>query len=164
MSLKPVVVIIIVSTLILFGGMWLVAKTAPTSSVESSSTAKVTTSETTYDWGTVNMENGKVEKIFPIKNDGQDTLKLFNVTTSCACTTAQLVLSDQASPLFGMHTKSSYVLDVLPGQEAELKVIFDPAFHGPNGVGPISRTITVETNDAAQKQLTFTANALVTRE
>lgn len=77
------------------------------------------------------------------------------------CTTAQLIIGDTKSPEFGMHSKSAYVMEVPGGETAELKVVFDPAFHGPNGVGPINRQITVETNDPSSPVLNFMLTAMV---
>ena len=33
---------------------------------------------------------------------------------------------------------------------------FDPAFHGPQGIGPVNRFVSVDTNDKNNSQLTFT--------
>ena len=46
------------------------------------------------------------------------------------------------------------------GQEAQIEVVFDPAAHGPAGVGPISRNVFVETTDG--KKLVFEIKAQVT--
>jgi len=62
-----------------------------------------------------------------------------------------------------MHNKSAYVFEVPPQQEAKLIVVFDPAFHGPNGVGPIDRFVTVATNDPSQPQLQFSVKGIVSR-
>lgn len=156
--------IVLITAIALLGGVFLVSKNN-SGEVASESTmsenAKSVVEETSYDWGEIGINDGNVEKIFKIKNDGTDTLKLSNVVTSCMCTTAQLSLGDKTSPTFGMHSKSSYVLDVPSGETAELKVIFDPAFHGPSGVGPINRQIKVETNDQSSPELNFMLTAMV---
>lgn len=119
--------------------------------------------ETSFSWGEIQMDSGSVEKVFEITNQGSDPLELSNVVTSCMCTTAQLSLGEITSPLFGMHGKSDYILSVPPAATAQLKVIFDPAFHGPSGVGPITRQIKVETNDPEMRELNFTLTAVVRR-
>jgi len=63
-----------------------------------------------------------------------------------------------------MHEKSSSVFEVKPGETAELLVEFDPAFHGPSGVGPITRTITMNTNDVKNPVLSFNLTANVVKK
>lgn len=125
--------------------------------------AKVEVSEINHDWGEIGIDDGNVEKVFEIKNDGTKPLALYNVYTSCMCTTAQLILDDQDSPLFGMHDKSSYVMEVPPGKSAKLKVVFDPAYHGPSGVGPITREVIVKTNASESPEINFVLTANVVR-
>ena len=136
-------------------------KLGTSASVEVNDQAKVSVTNTSYDWGEIGINDGDAEAVFEIKNDGSETVKLYNVTTSCACTSAQLLLNDKSSPLFGMHSKSGYVMEVPAGETAKLKVVFDPDFHGPNGVGAISRQITVATNDPNKAELTFWLSAVV---
>jgi len=131
--------------------------------VATNAEAKVAVAATNYDWGTIGINNGKVEAVFAIKNEGTQPLRLFNISTSCMCTTAQLTLGDKSSPLFGMHANSGYVLEVPPAQAAQLKVVFDPALHGPSGTGTINRQVKVQTNDANQPELNFMLTATVTR-
>jgi hypothetical protein len=71
------------------------------------------------------------------------------------CTTAQLKTASKSSIKFKMHEKSSSIFEVEPGETAELIVEFDPAFHGPSGVGQITRTINMSTNDVNNSTLNF---------
>jgi hypothetical protein len=129
--------------------------------VEQSAPGSVAVENTLHEWGEVPIKGGVVTASFPIKNTGENTLLLTNIATSCMCTTAKLVLGDSVSPEFGMHTKSDYALEVPPGESANLEVVFDPAFHGPSGVGPITRQVKVTTNDPSQSTLNFTLTATV---
>lgn len=150
------------SFLAIGGTVALIAKiSVPPVQVQTTRETKVTLTETNYDWGDVGINNGKIEKTFEIKNDGSQSLKLYGVKTSCACTTAQFKSPKGDSPIFGMHTKSGYIQEVAPGETIGLSVVFDPLFHGPNGLGAINRTITVNTNDPSQSQLNFTLTANV---
>lgn len=151
------------TVLFLVGGVFLITKpeTAAVDGATTSANTHAVITETSYDWGEIKLGGGNVEKTFEIKNDGPDTLSLSNVITSCMCTTATLSLDGTTSPIFGMHTKSNYVLKVPSGETAELKVVFDPAFHGPSGVGPITRRVTVATNDPESSELNFTLTAMV---
>src|SRR3989344_1000982 len=158
--MKWIIAAILLTLFIISGGSYLVVKSSP-SQLSADQSAVATITETSFDWGTIGINNGKVQKTFAIKNNGSSPLKLNNVATPCMCTTAQVVINGQSSPAFGMHVKSSWSGEVLPGQSAELIVIFDPAFHGPSGVGAITRIITVDTNDSKNPQLSFTATANV---
>lgn len=160
---KLIIGVIAISVATMVGGIFINAKVSTPQDVSFNSNAKLQVDKTSYDWGTINMQNGKVEKTFQIENTGTSDLKLYNVSTSCHCTTAQLILNGQASPLFGMNTKSPYVMVVPKSSKADLKVIFDPAFHGPSGVGAISRRILVNTNDPNNAQLSFSLTAFVER-
>ena len=158
--MKWIIAAIILTILIIGGGSYLVVKSSP-SQLSADQSAVATITETSFDWGTIGINNGKVQKTFAIKNSGSSPLKLNNVVTSCMCTTAQVVINGQSSPAFGMHAKSGWGAEVLPGQSADLVVVFDPAFHGPSGVGVITRIITVDTNDSKNSQLSFNLTANV---
>ncbi|MEK7085631.1 MAG: DUF1573 domain-containing protein [Patescibacteria group bacterium] len=100
-----------------------------------------------FDWGDVNIEGGNVDKTFKFKNDGDKDLIIKSAGTSCMCTTAEVKLPDGTlSPKFGMHEKIIWGGIVKPGEEFEVKVVFDPLAHGPDGVGPIQRTVFIETS------------------
>ncbi len=157
---KLIVSLILLTAAIIGGGSYLVVRSSP-SQLSSDQSAVATITETSFDWGTIGINNGKVQKNFTIKNNGSSPLRLNNVVTSCMCTTAQVVINGQSSPAFGMHAKSSWSGEVEPGQNADLVVVFDPAFHGPSGVGAITRIITVDTSDAKNPQLSFTLTANV---
>lgn len=162
MTERKIILIIIASTLlILFGGVYVLSTT--TTPPTTSKRVKALAVQTAFDWGTINMSNGNVEKTFAIKNTGNETLKLFNVKTSCHCTKARVKIGKEESPDFGMTGLSSWVGQVVSEQEAELTVIFDPAYHGPQGVGPINRFVSVETNDSSNPKLTFTVTGTVVK-
>lgn len=162
-KLDPFMIIIIFSTIsllviaVIFG-----SKVGSAANVKSDSQTAVEIENNKYDFGNVDFGGGVVDKSFSIKNTGSSTLKIYNVKTSCMCTTAQLKTSEFASKKFGMHEASNEVIEVKPGNTADLKVEFDPAYHGPSGLGSISRTVTMETNDPVHKKLEFylTANVV----
>ncbi|MDO8512589.1 MAG: DUF1573 domain-containing protein [bacterium] len=160
---KLIIGVIAVSVAIMVGGLFINAKVSTPQNVSFNNDAKLRVDKSVYDWGNISMQNGKVEAKFNIENTGTSDLKLYNANTSCHCTTAQLLLDGESSPLFGMNTKSPYVMVVPVGKKAELKVVFDPAFHGPNGVGAISRRVLVSTNDTNNSQLSFSLTAFVAR-
>ena len=155
MKQKTVLIVIGIITFAILGtGAWLLSR--PTGvEVEKSDQAKAEVGETNYDWGEIKINGGNTEKVFLIKNTGTGPLKLSGVSTSCMCTIAQVIIDGKESPFFAMHQKSSWVGEIPAGKEAELKIVFDPAFHGPSGVGQMIRQIVVETNDKDNPQLEF---------
>lgn len=126
-------------------------------------TAEAYVGQTDDTWGQIAYNGGKVKKNFRIKNTGVGILKLYSATTSCACTTGQLKTKKNTSPLFGMHLPMSTTFNVNPGEEVQVEMVFDPAFHGPSGIGPISRTATIRTNDPKRPTLEFTVSGVVVR-
>lgn len=117
--------------------------------------------EESYDWGEIDINGGVVNHSFIVKNEGNETLDLSNITTSCMCTTAKLIGDAEESPVYGMHSQSNYIMELAPQQSAKLYVEFDPAYHGPTGTGPITRIITIDTNDSDNKILNFTLTGTV---
>ena len=137
----------IVSLLVIVGGAVLVSKTKPRELDTGGSARAEILDEKIHDWGQIDIEGGNVEKVFRIRNNGDSDLEVTNVKTSCMCTEAQLSISGQNSPVFGMHTISGWVGSIKPGETAEVRVVFDPLFHGPQGTGPITRLVSLNTND-----------------
>lgn len=116
--------------------------------------------ETNYDFGNISMAAGNVSHSFTITNSSSSPLTLARMYTSCMCTTATLTAGGKKFGPVGMPGHDSiptigYAL--APGKEATVEVIFDPAAHGPSGVGPISRAVRIEASEGAPVELTFTA-------
>lgn len=115
-----------------------------------------------YDFGPISMAKGKVSHAYKIVNPSAEPATISKIYTSCMCTVASLTMQDgQKFGPFGMpghggpSGKISTTLE--PGQEAELEVIFDPAAHGPAGVGAIDRVAYIETATGQKLELNFTA-------
>jgi len=167
MGIKSTIVLIIATTVIILSGSIYVmnATTQSAQQVKTSSLVKAyTVDPTSYDWGTINYSGHKATKSFIIKNTGKEALQLYNIRTSCHCTKAYLTIDGQSSPEFGMDMggdASSYIGKVQPGKVAKLTVVFDQSFHGPSGIGPITRFVNVDTNDKSTPQLTFTLTGTV---
>ncbi len=123
--------------------------------MDNQGSSKIVLSPEEYDAGTVSMIDGLVKKTYQVKNDGQGDLKIDSIWTSCMCTTAHLRVGDKVSSEFGMHTKSSLWSEKIPpGEIGYLDVVFDPAFHGPEGTGFMVREIYLSTNDLNNEQVT----------
>jgi hypothetical protein len=93
-----------------------------------------------FDFGQV-PKRPDVAHVFAVQNTGQTDLQIWNLVTSCGCTTAQL---------------SSSVIP--PGQRADLTVVFDPDFHPTQG--ETVRLVWFATNDPTQPwvEVRFTAD------
>lgn len=156
--------IILITVLILGVTVYIGSQIGNTTQVSADNQVETQIDESRYDWGTIDINGGIVSKSFTIENNGSTPLKLYDVKTSCMCTTAQLKTPDASSKKFGMHEKSRNIFEVAPGEKAELLVEFDPAYHGPSGVGPISRTVTMNTNDASRPTLSFQLSANVIKQ
>ena len=119
--------------------------------------------ETSFDFGTVSMKNGKVNHVFKIKNDTDSTAVVSKLFTSCMCTTASISVNGTKKGPFGMPGHGSIPRidqELSAGDEAEVEVIFDPTAHGPAGVGKIERVVSVEQKNGSTLQLNI--RALVT--
>lgn len=154
-----------ITVLLLIGGVTFLTKTdSSASKISASANVKVSLVDpVNFDWGTIPMDKGDATKAFIIKNTGTDILKLSNVRTSCHCTKAYVTINGTDSPSFGMDSLSSWVGEVTPGGQAKLTAIFDPAFHGPSGIGPVNRFVSVETNDSSHPKLTFSLTGTVVK-
>lgn len=76
------------------------------------------------------------------------------------CTSAALMMGGRRFGPYGMpgHGAIPRIDQTLnPNEEATIEVTFDPAAHGPAGVGKIQRTIIVENNAGQSLELNFTA-------
>lgn len=164
MSNNKLVIIILVSVLALVVvSSYVTNKFRTPEGVEASENARVEFGETRKDRGEVKINQGLLVTDFLIKNVGSDPLILYDVSTSCMCTVATIEIDGVSSPEFKMGERSSYTAMVLPGGTATVKLIFDPAFHGPNGVGPVTRQVMMRTNDSSQPKLEFIISATVVK-
>jgi archaellum component FlaG (FlaF/FlaG flagellin family) len=148
------VFIITILTVFLIGGSVMVLS-GSSNNLSPNQNVNLEAPETNYDWAEIKYDGPKGTKTFKIKNNGSETLKLGKIKTSCTCTTAQINIEGNKSPLFSMHGSSSWIGEIAPGKEAELDIVFDQQFHGPTGIGPVERYITVETNDPDTPKLEF---------
>ena len=151
----------IIAVILLIGGAFLLSSsgTGGTPTAEGAP-SKLVATESSYDFGTVSMAKGKVTKQFMVKNSTSNPITVQKVYTSCMCTTATLVVDGNRVGPFGMpgHGFSSNIKQtVAPGEEVSIEAVFDPAAHGPAGVGTISRIITVEEKSGGQIDLAFSA-------
>lgn len=116
--------------------------------------------ERSYDFGTISMAKGKVTRTFRLRNTGSTPVTIRRMSTSCMCTSATLVVGDRRRGPYGMPGHG-YIpridQEIEAGSAASVDVTFDPAAHGPAGVGPIQRVVRIETVDGPELQLEIKA-------
>ena len=153
-----------VLVILILGGLIVAAKPGPAAKnplrAEVQSQSDLTAEQMSFDFGTVSMAAGKVTHLFKVKNENGEPIVIRRISTSCMCTTAQLVKSGKTLAIYGMPGHG-YVpnLDepIAPNEQAVIEVVFDPVAHGPAGIGRVERSVTIYTGAAQPLELTFTA-------
>ncbi len=117
-------------------------------------------SENFFDFGTISMAKGKVSRTYKVVNSTDQPLTINKVYTSCMCTEATLEKDGEKFGPFGMagHGFVPSINQVLKaGDQAAVEAVFDPAAHGPAGIGLVERIVYVETNSGRPLELSFKA-------
>lgn len=123
--------------------------------------AALSAREVRFDFGRISMAAGKVSHRYWFRNESADPVLIRRVYTSCMCTAATLVKGPRVIGSYGMpgHGPMPDVNEKLvPGEAAYVDVVFDPAAHGPAGLGHTERVVTIEPGAGAPLQVGFTAN------
>jgi hypothetical protein len=117
--------------------------------------------EARFDFGPISMAAGNVSHRYWFRNESAAPVQIYRVYTSCMCTKATLVKGMRVIGSYGMpgHGALPAVNETLAANEvAYVDVEFDPAAHGPAGLGHTERVVTIESNGGAPLQVGFTAN------
>lgn len=167
MSDKKIIIMIAVATLaVLAGAVALLGNSAPKANLEKTVGAKTETPETSFDFKDIPYSGGNAVHEFKIKNAGDKELKIANIYTSCACSKGYFKSAKGESPKFGMKgmsPPSDWTGILNPGEEGQVVAEFDPTYHGPQGVGPISRIVSIETNDPDHPYIEFSFQGVVVK-
>lgn len=166
MDKKVLLIIALLTAVVLFGGVFVLSNSGNPASITKTSGAKIETSHKDYDFKDIKYDGGNAMHAFPIKNNGSKDLVLANFSTSCMCTKVYFKKGNEKSSPFGMkgHAAASSWKGVLKsGEGAEVVVVFDPTAHGPQGVGPISRLASFETNDPENPYVEFAFSGVVVK-
>ena len=164
----------ILGTLLLvsFLAIWQGGKVNQSSSITSTTSQSkpvpvtgLTAAPEPFNWGNIKINGGIVQAKFTLKNTSPRALKIAKLETSCMCTEASLKIGDQESPFFGMpgHAgNADWQAEIAPGAEASLTVKFDPAAHGPEGLGKVDRIARIWFSDPANsyRDIAFTATVV----
>lgn len=125
------------------------------------SAAALTAREANYNFGQISMAAGKVSHRFWFRNESAAPVLIQRIYTSCMCTTATLVKSARVIGSYGMpgHGPVPEVNERLaPGEAAYVEAVFDPAAHGPAGLGRTERVVTIEHGAGEPLQFNFVAD------
>lgn len=118
--------------------------------------------ETSYDFGDIGIKNGLVNHEYILENANDRIVKISEVSTSCMCTSANIKVGDKTYGPFGMpghgggFAKAGVIIN--PGEKVIVKATFDPAAHGPAGIGEVQREIYINTGGGQPLILGFKAN------
>lgn len=154
---------IVAGIVILLGVIWFARPDSPDvfrGAMSAASGALAAVGSDTYDFGTLSMKNGVARYSFALRNTSAAPVTVRKMYTSCMCTTATLVVGTTRLGPVGMpgHGAIPSLDQVIgPNEEASVEVVFDPAAHGPAGVGRIQRSITLEQDSGAPLELQFSA-------
>ena len=121
--------------------------------------------EKEYDFGTISMKDGKVQTSFVVSNKSENDIRIDTVATSCMCTNAYIVNGEVRRGPFGMPGHGGVVPKaneiVKAGEEREIEVVFDPAAHGPAGVGVVERSIYLVDENGGALELKINAEVII---
>ncbi len=125
------------------------------------SSATLSVVEPPHNFGDIDIFGGKVETTYTLKNEGTEDVTITKAGTSCMCTEGEI-----AGLTFGMHGSEVESVVIPAGGEEKVRAIFDPLAHGPNGTGPITRMLMLETNssETPQIELRFSGNVVKNEE
>lgn len=165
-NIKTITISLILLVLVIGGLVWFSGKNGrpQTAAIDSGSLGGILTAkETDYDFGNVGIKNGLVNHEYILENASDKTVKIGEVATSCMCTTAQLIVNGKTYGPFGMPghlgvSKAGAIVN--PGEKIIVKATFDPAAHGPTGIGEVFREIYIDAG--ADKPLTLSFRVNVT--
>lgn len=96
---------------------------------------KIELSETFFNLGDVDPDDGLRIEEFYVKNVGSETLEIYSVSTSCGCTEAEVEKKELS-----------------PGERTKLTVTYDPSVH-PGQVGKMKRIVYVKSNDPLNEEV-----------
>lgn len=129
-----------------------------TYSTRESDRPKAEQDKTFVDLGTIKVSDVKVQD-YTLTNSGTKALQILNVNSSCGCTAGQVIYKGETSKEFSMHTQSGFVTEIAPGDTAIVRLTYRPASMPVYGF--VERAVYVETNDPANRKLTFSIKTKV---
>lgn len=115
---------------------------------------------TDTDFGEIKLSDVKTAQ-FVITNRGEKSLYLYDIKTSCGCTSAVFEIDGVKSPTFLMHDNPGWTGIIKSGKEAQVEVIYDAKVHPVDGA--VERFVMMNSNDPTNKQLQLSIKANVSK-
>lgn len=160
---KQTIIIALGAVLILAGLFWWgKANQAAPVPKESGASGSLTLPESFYDFGSISMANGNVEKTFSVQNTSASDVLIETIVTSCMCTEAFLETPSGEKGPFGMPGHGIGALtkagETIPaGESRTIRVVFDPNAHGPAGIGLAERIVEITDRNGTATRLKIKA-------
>ena len=150
--------------LVLVGLLVVISVVTPAPSPDGAAVKQVSSilssEEAQYDFGNVSMANGLVTHEYQVSNNSDQPILIDKMFTSCMCTEAELAIDGKVYGSFGMPghgLMARQIATLAPGQTATVTAKFDPAAHGPAGVGPVKRDVYFTVGKNENVTVSFTA-------
>ncbi|TRZ49850.1 DUF1573 domain-containing protein [bacterium] len=89
--------------------------------------------------------NDTITRDYVVKNIGDKPLQLSGINSSCDCTSAKIISGNKETKESGMGKRSTEVVEIAPGTEAIIRVIYRPSIMPVYGA--VFREVYVNTND-----------------
>jgi hypothetical protein len=102
-----------------------------------------------YNFGDIDIQGGVVSQAFSFANRGTDPLYIYEATTSCGCTTGEIITEENTYGPFAMNRTNQNTITIDPQETFSVNISYDPLFHGPNDLGQRQRTLFLFTSAAA---------------
>ncbi|MFA6004984.1 MAG: DUF1573 domain-containing protein [Patescibacteria group bacterium] len=96
---------------------------------------------------------------FSFKNTGTKPLQILGISSSCGCTTGQLIYKGTTTKPYSMHAQSGFITNIAPGESAIVRLVYRPATMPVYGL--VEREVYVTTNDPLNQKLVFSIKAKV---
>lgn len=163
-QIKTIIISLVLFTAVIGALVWFKSDKPRSAAIDNIiSGGTLTAKETYYDFGNIGIKNGLVSHEYVLENVSDKPVKIGEVSTSCMCTSAELKIGGKTYGPFGMPghggvSKAGVIVN--PGEKVIVKAIYNPAAHGPAGIGEVSREIYIDTG--ADKPLTLSFRVNVT--
>lgn len=144
MNKKAVSIVVAIVVAVIGLMAWGYGRTVAPTEAEHVASSSLAASETIYDFGTISMADGNVSHSFRVTNPTDKEVRINDLQTSCMCTTAYITGGGSKEGPFGMPGMGGMTrADLVIGARgnAEIEAVYDPAAHGPAGVGAIDRFV-----------------------
>lgn len=154
---------ILAASIALIGGAYMVMGKNVSPKRENLGSASMTIDKKFEDFGSMKSDEEKTAT-FSIANTSDSILRMWNISTSCDCTFATVVIGGTEKGEFNMpmHMKSdlkNWVGEIPAKQTAILKVIYRPKVMPV--VGSVTRQVTFSTNDPNNPEIEVSVKANV---